>query len=458
MNDTITAIATPVGEGGISVIRISGEKALDIAEKIFLPFYGKTIAEISPLQVYLGEVRDPIKQQSIDEALLTWFKAPNSYTTEHVIEISAHGGLHLSSRILQIIISQGARLAEPGEFTRRAFTNGRLDLTQAEAVTDLIHASSDKALDTALAQLQGKLSEKINSLYESILAVLAQLEAAIDFPEEGLSFQKRETTFEMIKGIQSNLTELINTFQQGKVFREGAKAALVGKPNVGKSSLLNALLGEDRAIVTEFPGTTRDVIEEKLRVGDIHINILDTAGLRSHPELIEEDGIKRTIDALTMADIILIIFDGSRPLDENDDLLIKLIPDKPYLVIINKNDLPGKLDLAKLKKIIPTNNLIHISATTNKGMDGLLDEIYSHVVNQKPSSSALFITRERHRTLLIQARECLGRAAESIATNLSEDMAAIDIQLSLDSIGEITGKSFAEDLLDQIFGEFCIGK
>jgi tRNA modification GTPase len=458
MNDTITAIATPVGEGGISVIRISGEKALGIAEKIFLPFYGKKIAEISPLQVYLGEVRDPKSQQVIDEALLTWFKAPNSYTTEHIIEISSHGGLHLSSRILQIIINQGARLAEPGEFTRRAFTNGRLDLTQAEAVTDIIHASSDKALETALAQLQGKLSEKINSLYESILAVLAQLEAAIDFPEEGLSFQKREATIENIEGIQKNLSELIDSFQRGKVFREGAKVALVGKPNVGKSSLLNALLDEDRAIVTEFPGTTRDVIEEKLRVGDIHINILDTAGLRSHPDLIEEDGIKRTKDTLTKADFILIIFDGSRPLDENDELLINLIPDKPYLVIINKNDLPEKLELSLLQKKLPTRKLLHISAAKNIGMEGLLDEIYSHVVNKKHNSSSLVITRERHRTLLIQTRECLDRARESIAKNLSEDMAAIDIQLSLDSIGEITGKSFAEDLLDQIFGEFCIGK
>ena len=458
MNDTITAIATPVGEGGISVIRISGHKALEIAEKIFLPFYGKKIAEISPLQVYLGEVRDPTSKQIIDEALLTWFKAPNSYTTEHIIEISSHGGLHLSSKILQIIISQGARLAQPGEFTRRAFTNGRLDLTQAEAVTDIIHASSDKALETALAQLQGKLSEKINSLYESILAVLAQLEAAIDFPEEGLSFQKRETTIETIKGIQNKLTELIETFQQGKVFREGAKVALVGKPNVGKSSLLNALLGEDRAIVTEFPGTTRDIIEEKLRVGDIHINILDTAGLRSHPELIEEDGIKRTKNTLLNADIILIIFDGSQPLDENDDLLIKLIPDKPYLVIINKNDLQEKLDLAMLNKKIPVKKLIHISAATNWGMDVLLKEIYNQAVSQKHSSSSFIITRERHRNLLVQARECLERARASISANLSEDMAAIDIQLSLDTIGEITGKSFAEDLLDQIFGEFCIGK
>ena len=458
MNDTITAIATPVGEGGISVIRISGEKALAIAEKIFRPFYGKILSKISPLQVYFGEIRDPLNSHIIDEALLTWFKAPKSYTAEHIIEISTHGGTHVSSKVLKLVLSEGARLAEPGEFTRRAFTNGRLDLTQAEAVTDIIHASSDKALDAALAQLQGKLSEKINSIYDDTLAVLAQLEAAIDFPEEGLSFQKREKTSETIKKIQSDLTVLIDSFQQGKIFREGAKIALVGKPNVGKSSLLNALLGEDRAIVTEIPGTTRDVLEEKLRVGDIHVNILDTAGLRSHPEIIEEEGIKRTKATIAKADIILLVFDGSRPLDANDDLLIDSVLNKPYLVVINKNDLPENLNLSTLQKKLSDQNPIHVSASTNMGMASLLDEIYNQVVNKKPSASSFIITRERHRNLLVQTRDALDRACESISINLSEDLAAIDIQQALDSIGEITGKNFADDLLDQIFGEFCIGK
>ena len=458
MNDTITAIATPIGEGGISVLRISGEKALDIAGKLFRPFFGKNIAEISPLQVYLGEIFDPENGQCVDEALLTWFKAPKSYTGEHIVEISAHGGSHVSARILQLILSQGARLAQPGEFTRRAFTNGRLDLTQAEAVADIIHASSDKALESALGQLKGRLSEKINSLYDRLLSILAQLEAAIDFPEEGLSFPEREKTIAAVKEIDKDLLKLIDSFKQGKIFREGAKAALVGKPNVGKSSLLNALLGEDRAIVTEHPGTTRDVLEERLKVRDIHINILDTAGLRNHPETIEKEGIKRTRSAIAEADIVLIIFDGSRPLDENDDLLIEAVLKKPCLVIVNKNDLPAKLDMERLQNQFPPCNPIHMSAITLMGMEALLDAIHGRVMDGTRSGEDLVITRERHRNLLVQASESLERMRESFANNLSEDIAAIDIQSAMDSIGEITGKNFADDLLDKIFGEFCIGK
>lgn len=458
MNDTITAIATPIGEGGISLIRISGEKALAIAGKLFRPFRGKSLPEISPQRVYLGEIKDPANGQSIDEVLLTWFKAPKSYTSEDVVEISAHGGAHVPSRILQLVLSQGARLAEPGEFTRRAFINGRMDLMQAEAVADIIHASSDKALESALAQLRGRLSEDINSLYDRLLTVLAQLEAAIDFPEEGLSFPQRERTIETLMEIDSDLLSLIDSFRQGKIFREGAKVALVGKPNVGKSSLLNALLKEDRAIVTEHPGTTRDVLEEKLKVKDIHISILDTAGLRNHPETIEKEGIKRTRAALAQADIALIIFDGSRPLDENDDLLIGEVKGKSFLAIINKKDLPARLDLEELQKKLPDSKPIGISATTLMGMDDLIDAIHGRVTVGIRSGEAPVITRERHRDLLIQARAGLERACDSISNNLSEDLAAIDIQSALDSIGEITGKNFADDILDQIFGEFCIGK
>ncbi len=458
MDDTITAIATPAGEGGISVARISGAKALDIAGKIFRPASGKSVAETSPMRVRFGEIIDPANGECVDEALLVWFKAPKSYTGEHIVEISVHGGAHVSARILQLILSQGARLAKPGEFTRRAFTNGRLDLAQAEAVADIICAASDKALQSALGQLKGRLSEKINSLYGRLLGILAQLEAAIDFPEEGLSFPEREKTVEAVAEIDKDLLTLIDSFKQGKIFREGAKTALVGKPNVGKSSLLNALLGEDRAIVTEYPGTTRDVLEERLKVRDIHINILDTAGLRSHPETIEKEGIKRTKAAIAQADIVLVIFDGSRPLDDNDTLLIAAVAEKSCLVVVNKNDLPAKLDLEPLKKNFPDSAPIHISATTLIGMEALLDAIHARALDGTHSGEGLVITRERHRNLLVQARASLERMQESLANNLSEDIAAIDIQSAMDSIGEITGKNFADDLLDRVFAEFCIGK
>ena len=288
MNDTITAIATPPGEGGLSIIRISGEDALFIALRLFHPAIGEKVKELAPQKVLFGEIRDPGKGQCVDEVLLTFFKGPKSYTAEDVIEISAHGGSLITAKILQLVLAQGARLAEPGEFTRRAFINGRLDLTQAEAVADVIESSSDKALNSAMAQLKGGLSKRLNTLHENLLSAQAQLEAAIDFSEDGLTFESRETTQKNIQQVETELRELVDSFRQGRIVREGMRVTLVGKPNVGKSSLLNALLQEDRAIVTPIAGTTRDTLEERTRIKDIHIVIIDSAGLRAKPELIEK--------------------------------------------------------------------------------------------------------------------------------------------------------------------------
>jgi len=298
MNDTITAIATPPGEGGIGIIRISGEGALAIALALFHPVTSKSKQELAPQKVLFGEIRDPATGQCVDEVLLTFFKGPRSYTAEDVIEISAHGGAWITARILALVLAEGARLAEPGEFTRRAFINGRLDLTQAEAVADVIESASDKALNSALSQLKGGLSKRLNTLHENLLAAQAQLEAAIDFSEDGLTFQSRETTQKNIHQVETELSQLVDSFRQGRIVREGMRVALVGKPNVGKSSLLNALLQEDRAIVTPIAGTTRDTLEERARIKDIHIVIIDSAGLRDNPELIEEQGMQRTRSAL----------------------------------------------------------------------------------------------------------------------------------------------------------------
>jgi tRNA modification GTPase len=457
MTDTITAIATPPGEGGIAIIRISGKDALAIARKLF---YSATWIQQLPVaqKVMFGEIRDPETKQCVDQVLLTFFKAPKSYTVEDVIEISSHGGTWIVSRILKLVLQQGARLAEPGEFTRRAFINGRLDLTQAEAVADVIDSASDKALSSAISQLKGGLSRRLNILYENLLNVQAQLEASIDFTEDGLTFQSREDTQKQIQKVETNLTNLVHSFRQGKIYREGMRVTLVGKPNVGKSSLLNALLQEDRAIVTPHAGTTRDTLEERTRIKDIHIIITDSAGLRSNPDIIEEEGIERTRTALESSDLAIVVFDPSKPLDDNDKLLMNEVDDKPRLIVINKSDLQASWPPSEIKSFLAGELAISLSAKTLEGFDSLKEALHQKAISGERSSESLVITRERHRDHLEQAVKALRKASESVTKGLSEELIAVDVTLAMEHIGAVTGKTFEEDLLDKIFGQFCIGK
>ena len=457
-NDTIAALATPPGEGGISVIRISGENALTFARGLFHSIFDIS-KNIPPAQkVLFGEIRDPESNRVIDEVLFTWFKKPNSYTGENVVEISGHGGTQVSATLLELILRQGARLAEPGEFTRRAFIHGRLDLTQVEAVADLIGAASDRALNSAVLQLKGALSRRINNLLDQLLAVQAQLEAAIDFSEEGLTFQSRETTGQQIKELKNEIFSLVSSFHQGKIIREGLRIALVGKPNVGKSSLLNALLQEDRAIVTSIPGTTRDTLEERIRVKDIHIVVTDSAGLRDNPEIVEEQGIQRTRNALAQSDLALVVFDPSQSFDGNDELLMKEVGDRPRCTLLNKSDLEQKWEKEKIDKFLKGERPISISAKTGAGMPDLSEAIYNFAVKGEQAGESIFITRERHRNHLQQAATALDVAYTNMNSGYSEELIAVDINLAMEHIGSILGKTFAEDLLDKIFGEFCIGK
>ncbi len=458
MNDTIAAIATPVGEGGIHIIRISGPEAVAIASALFQPQDGKQVADLEPQKVVYGNLIDPANGQTVDEVLLIRFRAPHSYTGEDVIEIHGHGGAYVSSKILQLVLGQGARLAEPGEFTRRAFLNGRLDLSQAEAVADVIHAASDKALTSALAQLKGKLSEKLNTLYDALVQVLAQLEAAIDFPEEGLEFSQKQQLEQRIQGTNREIKNLVDSYRQGKIYREGLKVALVGKPNVGKSSLLNALLKEDRAIVTPHPGTTRDTLEERVRIKDIHITIVDTAGLRHQAGEIEEHGIERTRHALAQADLALVIFDGSQALDTNDALLIKEVNERRKLVLLNKSDLPTVINKDSLLKQVKSAVALPLSATTGQGLEDLHEALYQSALDGKTVGESLVITRERHRQALAEAHAALARVSQSLQEDRSEDLIAVDLNAALEHLGGILGKTFVDDLLDQIFVDFCIGK
>jgi len=458
MNDTIAAIATPLGEGGIHIIRISGPDALALAARLFHPKGGAEVAQLEAQRVSFGHVIDPASGQTLDEALLIRFNAPHSYTGEDVIELHGHGGTFVASRLLQLALDHGARAAEPGEFTRRAFQSGRLDLSQAEAVADVIHAASEKALTSALAQLQGQLSQKLNGLYDALVQVLAQLEAAIDFPEEGLEFARKQQLDENIRSAGTEIQKLVDSYRYGKIYREGLKVALVGKPNVGKSSLLNALLAEDRAIVTPHPGTTRDTLEERVRIRDIHITLVDTAGLRHQPGEIEEMGIERTRHALAQADLALVMFDASQALDDNDALLIKEVADKPKLVLLNKGDLPVQIDQTALLDQLGESRAMILSATLGKGMDGLQDALYERATQGAPAGEGLVITRERHRGALAQTKEALDRVSQSLNEDLSEDLIAVDLNIALEHLGGILGKTFVDDLLDQIFNDFCIGK
>ena len=456
MNDTITAIATPPGEGGLSIIRISGEDALRIAMILFHP--AKSNSELTPQKVLFGEIRDPETGQCVDEVLLTFFKTPKSYTAEDVIEISAHGGTLITKKILALVLAQGARLAEPGEFTRRAFTNGRLDLTQAEAVADVIESASDKALNSAMAQLKGGLSSRLSALHETLLNAQSQLEASIDFSEDGLTFQSRSDTQKQIQQVESELKELVDSFRQGKIVREGMQVTLVGKPNVGKSSLLNALLQEDRAIVTPIAGTTRDTLEERVRIKDIHIVIIDSAGLRNNPEMIEEQGIQRTRSALERSDLAIVVFDASEPLDDNDKLLMQELGQKPKLVVLNKSDLPSSWQSQELETFLAGEQPITLSAKTLNGFGTLKEAIYQKATSGERIGESLIITRERHRDHLQQAAHSLHNAVNSLSGGLSEELVAVDVTLAMDHLGIILGKTFEEDLLDKIFGQFCIGK
>jgi tRNA modification GTPase len=458
MNDTITAIATPPGEGGIGIIRISGKDASAIALQLFHPASGEKIKELAPQKVLFGEIQDPESGQCVDQVLLTFFKAPKSYTAEDIIEISAHGGSWIMARILELVLGQGARLAEPGEFTRRAFTNGKLDLTQAEAVADVIDSASDKALTSALAQLKGGLSRRLNTLHETLLNAQAQLEASIDFSEDGLTFQSLEATRKQIQEVENDLRKLVQSFRQGRIYREGMRVTLVGKPNVGKSSLLNALLQEDRAIVTAHAGTTRDTLEERARIKDIHIIIIDSAGLRNNPEVIEEEGIERTRAALEKADLALVVFDPSQPLDHNDELLMNEVGERPRLIVLNKSDLPPCWQPDQIENFLSGEKPISLSAKTLKGFSALETALYQKAIGGKRVGESLVITRERHRDHLHQAAEALRQASESLTTGLSEELIAVDVTLAMEHLGAVLGKTFEEDLLDKIFGQFCIGK
>lgn len=456
--DTIAAISTPVGEGGISIVRISGDDAIKVAQRIY---QGKNLEKVASHTINYGHIIDPDTKQEVDEVMVSVMRAPHTYTREDVIEINCHGGLLATNRILQLVLSCGARMAEPGEFTKRAFLNGRIDLSQSEAVMDLIRAKTDKSMKVALNQLDGDLSRLIRHLRKDILDVLAQVEVNIDYPEYD---DVEEMTTKMLKekatDIQQRIHSLLKTAKQGKVLREGLATAIIGRPNVGKSSLLNALLHEDKAIVTNVAGTTRDVIEEYVNVNGVPLKLIDTAGIRDTADTVEKIGVERSRKALDAADLVLLLIDNSAPLTAEDEKLLAATKDKQRIVILNKTDLPSQLDLDRLKELVGDAALIETSIVKHEGMDQLGAQISHMFFDQgiESSQNNVMVTNARHIGLLHQANDALSDVLKGIADGMPVDLVQIDMTRCWDLLGEITGDSYQDELLDQLFSQFCLGK
>ncbi|RLB19751.1 MAG: tRNA uridine-5-carboxymethylaminomethyl(34) synthesis GTPase MnmE [Deltaproteobacteria bacterium] len=456
--DTIAAIATPVGQAGIGIIRISGPEALKIAKRIFRP--RNPLTHFKSHRLYLGHIYDPNTGLNLDEVLLSYMKAPHTYTREDVVEINSHSGFLLLSKILELVIDSGARLARPGEFTLRAYLNGRIDLTQAEAVIDLIRSRSERGLHLASQQIKGVFKEKIYALREKILEILSHVEAAIDFPEEEDTFLDKGRCLTTISGkIIPEVDALIKAHSEKKIWIDGINTVIAGRVNVGKSSLLNCLLDEQRAIVTSIPGTTRDIIESSLTIEGIPLRLMDTAGLRKVSDEVEKIGIRLTEQKLNEADLILAVIDQSEPLTQDDLSLLDQVKDKATLVVLNKIDLPAGMDWDKALGHFSSLPVAKVSALTGEGMESLKKAIVRLVIGQdKDLVSSSIAPNLRQTRALKQAKHYLMNAAACIESNAPLELVALELKSGLDSLGEIVGETTPEEVLENIFSNFCIGK
>jgi tRNA modification GTPase len=456
-DDTIAAIATPLGEGGLAVIRISGPQALAVADACFTPI-GKSARPPSAAAthtIHFGRVHR--RGQTVDEVLVSVMRAPRTFTREDVVEISCHGGLLPAKTVLDTVLESGARLAEPGEFTRRAFLNGRIDLTQAEAVADLIHSRTELALRAANEQLAGKLSRRINDLRDQMVHTLAHVEAHIDFPEEDIAPDTREALLARLEQGVSFMDELLRTANEGRILRRGVRAAIIGRPNAGKSSLLNQLLGHDRAIVSAIPGTTRDTIEETANIRGLPIVFIDTAGLREGRDEIEIEGIRRSRQTLEKAEFILHVLDASEPLTRADETFLAEFSNKKRILVLNKIDLPANAAHSALPT--PHSALLPVSCLTGEGIEPLKDAIRDLAWSGEIQAEMLEVMiNARHQDALNRAREAAVRAIEALRSGATLELVALDLRIAVNAIGEIVGKTTTEDLLDMIFSQFCIGK
>ncbi len=458
MNDTISAISTPIGEGGIGIVKLSGPSSISIIKKIFQPHNPRFwLKNIRSNNINYGHIVDPDTGEYIDEVLVSIMLAPRTYTREDVVEINCHGGNIPLNKVLELTLRMGARLAEPGEFTKRAFLNGRIDLTQAEAVIDIIRAKTDLCLKMAISQLEGRLSNEIRNIRSILFDVLVNVEAAIDFPEDELEILSHEDIIDKINEVITRLKYLLDTAEEGKIITEGIKGVILGRPNVGKSSLFNALLKENRAIVTAIPGTTRDPIEEFINLDGIPLKLTDTAGIRKADDVIEIESIERTKMHLDQADICILVLDASEDLMDDDREILSLISDKKAIIVINKIDLVP--NPAFEKELIHDKPIIKISALNETGLDMLKTDI-RNIVFRKDffTADSILVTRIRHKKAIRDAIENLRFVIASCEKGMSSDFIAVDLRGAIRSLGEIIGETTSDDILEQIFSRFCIGK
>ncbi|NLC65918.1 MAG: tRNA uridine-5-carboxymethylaminomethyl(34) synthesis GTPase MnmE [Clostridium sp.] len=452
--ETIAAISTPLGKSGVSIIKISGDKSLEVINKIFVGGNKKPIDRFKPWMLNYGFIRNKDNDEILDEVLVSYFKSPKSFTAEDVVEINCHGGKTSTELVLNEVFKAGARPAEAGEFTKRAFLNGRIDLSQAEAVIDIINAKTEKSIKSALKQSEGELSSRVGSIRNELLDILAFIEVTVDFPEEDLEFTTSEEVSEKVEVLVKEIEKILSTSSEGKILREGLSMALVGKPNVGKSSLLNELLSENRAIVTDIPGTTRDIIEEYLNIDGIPIKITDTAGIRSTEDVIEKIGVDRSRSKIEEADLVVFVLDRSKELEKEDLEILEFIGDKEKIVLLNKSDLHKKIDLENLG----IEHFVEISALSGSGIDKLKNEIKEIFFKDNFMESEILVSNQRHIEALMRAKESLVEGKNAVDAGISLDLAGIDLNAAWSYLGEITGDTLSENLIDKIFSDFCIGK
>ncbi len=455
MSNTIAAISTAPGIGGIGIIRMSGDNCFDVLDKIFKQKNTQNIEEIKGYSIKYGTIIDG--EEIVDEVLVSYFKAPKSYTAENMCEINSHGGVVIMNKILDLCIRNGADLAEPGEFTKRAFLNGRMDLSQAEAVIDIINAKTDKEAKISLEQLEGNLSEKITNIRKIIISVMADIEATIDYPEYDLEEVTNAKILKILDEVDIILDSLEKSFYNGKILREGISTAIIGRPNAGKSSLLNIILNEERAIVTDIEGTTRDTIEEYISIDGVPLKIIDTAGIRNASDEVERIGVQKAIEIAKKSDVVIAIFDVSRELNKEDEEILSLLEDKNSIILLNKIDLDRKVSLEKIKNV--NKPIVEISTKTREG----LDELYSEISNlfklkEIANDGETIVSNVRHKNIILNSRRNLDKARETIRNNMPIDMISTHLKEILEELGKITGETVTEDVIAEIFSKFCLGK